>query len=371
MNTLKVPYSYLQHQFGVGERKRILAAIEEVALTGDFTLGRSVGEFEKKFAGLCQAEYAVAMNSGTAALIGILHALGIGQGDEVITVPNSFVATAAAIDVVGARIVFVDVDDQYLMDVGRIEDAITACTKAILPVHLTGSPADMKRILEIASRHNLHVVEDAAQAVCAELDGKRAGTFGIAAEFSFHPLKNLNGWGDAGAVVTNDRKIAERIAKWRNHGMKNRDEIEFFACNERMHSTAAAVLNCLIGQAEDITEKRIANAALYDALLKPLHPKVLLPPRPANKRSVYHTYVIRVPSGHRDMLQKFLQTRGIETKVHYPLPIHVQEAARHRGYGWGDFPHCERQAREILTLPVHQYLTEEQIRHVAESIRKF
>ncbi|MEK7567164.1 MAG: DegT/DnrJ/EryC1/StrS family aminotransferase, partial [Patescibacteria group bacterium] len=264
------------------------------------------------------------------------------------------------------------VDDQYQIDVNRIEGAITRRTKAILPVHLTGCPADMSAINDIAEKRNLHVVEDAAQAVCAEVDGKRVGHLGIAGEFSFHPLKNLNGWGDAGAVVTNHKWLADKIAKWRNHGMKNRDEVEFFSYNERMHSTAAAVLNCLVGHAEDITEKRIANAALYDKLLLPMSRFVALPPRPKNKKQVYHTYVIRVLDGKRDDLQKFLlEEKGIDTKVHYPIPIHLQEAARHLGYRHGDFPNCERQSREILTLPVHQYLTEDQIVYVAESISDF
>ena len=372
MNKLKVPYSYLKMQFGDEERKRILKAIEDVAEEGDFTLGRSVGEFEEKFAALCRAKYAVGMNSGTAALIAILEALGIGSGDEVITVPNSFIATAAAIDLVKARVVFVDVDDQYQIDVNRIEGAITSRTKAILPVHLTGCPADMAAINDIAERRNLYVVEDAAQAVCAEIDGKSVGHLGIGGEFSFHPLKNLNGWGDAGAVVTDHKWLRDKVAKWRNHGMKNRDEVEFFSVNERMHSTAAAVLNCLMGHAEDITEKRIANAALYDRLILPMSGFVALPPRQKNKKQVYHTYVIRVLDGKRDGLQKFLlEERGIDTKVHYPIPIHLQEAASHLGYRPGDFPNCERQSLEILTLPVHQYLTAVQIIYVAESIADF
>ncbi len=372
MSKIKVPYSYLTTQFCKEKRAEILAAIDKVAKRGDFTLGRSVGEFEEKFAALCRAKYAIGLNSGTAALIAILEALEIGPGDEVITVPNSFIATAAAIDLVKARVVFVDVDEQYQIDVSKIEKAITGRTKAILPVHLTGCPADMTAINNIAERRNLYVVEDAAQAVCAEVDGKRVGHLGIAGEFSFHPLKNLNGWGDAGAVVTDHKWLADKVAKWRNHGMKNRDEVEFFSVNERMHSTAAAVLNCLVGHAEDITEKRIANAALYDELLKPFHPHVVLPPRPANKKQVYHTYVIRVLDGKRDELQKFLlEERGIDTKVHYPIPIHLQEAAGHLGYKLGDFPNCERQSFEILTLPVHQYLTKAQIVYVAECIADF
>lgn len=371
MSEIKVPYSYLKMQFGRDERKRILYEIEKVAEAGDFTLGGIVGEFEKCFASLCRAKYAVGMNSGTAALIAILEALEIGPGDEVITVPNSFIATAASIDLVGAKVVFVDVDDQYQIDVNRIEDAITRRTKAILPVHLTGCPADMTAINYIAEKRNLYVVEDSAQAVCAEINGKRVGSLGIAGEFSFHPLKNLNGWGDAGAVVTNHKWLAEKVAKWRNHGMKNRDEVEFFSVNERMHSTAAAVLNCLVGHAEDITKKRIANAELYDALLRPLFPMIVLPPRPANKRQVYHTYVVRVAGAYRDELQKFLQEKGVETKVHYPISLHLQEAARHLGYKKGDFPNCERQGEEILTLPVHQYLITEQIAYVAECIKEF
>ena len=363
---MKVPYSYLDKQF-VG-REDLIDEIRALVKTGQFTLGPAVERFEENFAKFCGVKYAIGMNSGTDALIMILRALGIGPGDEVITVPNSFFATAAAIDVVGAKVVFVDVNDEYLMDPEKLEGAINSKTKAIMPVQWGGNMADMPAICKIAKKYGLYVIEDAAQAVDADINGKKAGAWGYAAGFSFHPLKNLNGWGDGGMVTTNDKKLAEKLKLLRNHGLKDRDHCEFFAYNCRLHSIQAVLLNKLLEDIVLISDKRIVNANLYYELLSGVD-GVTLPPRRENVRRIYHTFIIQVEK--RDELVKFLEANEIEVKVHYPIPLHLQKAARHLGYKKGDFPNCEKQAKRIMTLPVHQFLTQDQIFFVAEKIKEF
>jgi len=382
---MKVEYSYLLQQFEVkeGEVKvkyvdlpkqanveAILTDIKEILLkTGQFTLGQPVAEFEARFAGLCKTKYAVGLNSGTDALFLALKALNIGSGDEVITAPNSFFATAAVIAIAGAKPVFVDVNNEYNIDAELIERAITHRTKAILPVHLTGNPADMPRIMNIARRHNLHVIEDAAQAVSATIDGQPTGSFGIAGGFSFHPLKNLNVWGDGGITTTNSRELSDRLRLLRNHGLKNRDEVEVFAYNSRLDTLQAIVANRLLSVLDAITDARIKNAKTYDDGLSDLTDHITLPPRKSNVKQVFHTYVIL--AGERNKLGAYLAEKGIETKVHYPVPLHLQPASRYLGYQEGDFPVCEAQAKSILTLPVHQHLTDDQVTYVIDNVRKF
>jgi dTDP-3-amino-2,3,6-trideoxy-4-keto-D-glucose/dTDP-3-amino-3,4,6-trideoxy-alpha-D-glucose/dTDP-2,6-dideoxy-D-kanosamine transaminase len=334
-----------------------------------FIMGPEVEVFERNFAALCGTPYALGLNSGTDALFLALKALGIAAGDEVITAPNSFVASTGAIIAVGAKPVFVDVAADYNIDVRRIEGAITEKTKAILPIHLTGNPADMGAIMEIARKHSLYVVEDAAQAVMASIDGKRVGSFGDAGCFSLHPLKNLNACGDGGLLTTNSQEVHDRVRLLRNHGLKNRDEIEVFGYNSRLDTLQAVVANYALGQLESITDRRVRNAHSYDSLLQELHDFIVIPPRRENVEQVFHTYVIRVK--RRDDLVHFLNDRGVETKIHYPLPIHLQKPCRELGYKEGDFPVCEAQAEEILSLPVHHHLTDDQIGYVVELINKF
>lgn len=382
---MKVEYSYLLEQFKVEEGKTkvkyvdlpkqanveaILSDIKELLLkTGQFTLGQPVTEFEAKFAKLCKTKYAIGVNSGTDALFLTMKALNIGSGDEVITAPNSFIATAGAIANAGARPVFVDVNDEYNIDADLIERAITPRTKAIMPVHLTGNPADLLRIMEIANRYNLYVIEDACQAVAASIDGQPVGSFGIAGCFSFHPLKNLNVWGDGGIIVTNSKELFDRIVLMRNHGLKGRDEVEFFAYNSRLDSIHAIVANQLLNVLDAITDTRIRNAKTYDDALSDMVNYITIPPRKSKVRQVYHTYVIQ--ARERNKLGAYLAEKGIEAKVHYPIPIHLQEASKYLGYKEGDFPVCEAQAKSILTLPVHQHLTEDQIGYVIDTIWKF
>lgn len=364
---MKVKYSYLDAQFT--DCEEILESIRELLRTGKFTLGPAVEEFEKRFATLCKTRFAIGVNSGTDALLLILRALEIGPGDEVITVPNSFIATTAAIALAGATPVFVDVREDYNIDPELIERAITPRTKAILPVHLTGNPADMPRITEIAARRGLHVIEDAAQAIGAAIDGQPVGSWGIAAGFSLHPLKNLNVWGDGGVVVTNSDEVARKVALLRNHGLKDRDEVEMFGYNSRLDTLQAIVACHLLKNLENITSSRIRNAESYDRALSDMRGAITLPPRKSNVRQVYHTYVIQARD--RDRLSAFLADRDIRVKVHYPIPIHLQPATRHFGYKPGDFPVCESQTRSILTLPVHQHMTPEEINYVADQVSRF
>ena len=367
MTERRVPYSYLAAQFKNPEK--LFGAIKRVVERGDFTLGQEVAILEKKAASICNTKFAVGVNSGTDALFLILKALNIGLGDEVITAPNSFLATTGAIVQTGGVPIYVDVLDTYMMNPALIEDKITPRTKAIMPVHLTGCPADMDPILEIARKHNLFVIEDAAQAIGAKYKAKPVGSMGIAAGFSFHPLKNINGWGDGGMITTNSEELYEKLKLLRNHGLKDRDHCVFFAYNARLDTIQAAIILELIDHLPTITEKRISLAKIYDQALSTIGPDVRVPPRSSEIRQVFHTYVIQVTS--REELMKYLLDHGIETKIHYPMPIHLQEAAKKYGYHLGDFPVCEKQAAQIITLPLNQHLTEEDVFTVCDRVRSF
>ncbi len=262
-----------------------------------------------------------------------------------------------------------DVNDEYNMDPDLLEDAITPKTRAIIPVHLTGSPANMPKIMDIANKHNLYVIEDAAQAINASIDGKATGSFGISGCFSLHPLKNLNVWGDGGVIVTDSKELHDKLMLLRNHGEKNRDECVFWGYNSRLDTLQAIVANRLMNDLEDITNTRIRNARIYDEALSELSDYVTLPPRKSSVKQVFHTYVIRVKD--RNKLYRYLLENGIEAKIHYPIPLHLQEASRYLGYKEGDFPVCEAQARSIITLPVHQHLTDDQLAYVIDTMRKF
>ncbi len=363
----RVPYSYLSRQFA--EIDPILEDIRALVQSGDFTLGKPVEEFEARFAKLIGVKHAVGVGSGTDALFLALKAIGVGAGDEVITAANTFVATAGAIETAGARIVFVDSDEKGVIDPRLVEKAITKKTKAIMPVHWAGQPADMPAIMNIAEKRGLRVIEDACQAIGSAVDGRNTGSIGLMGGFSLHPLKNLNVWGDGGIVTTNSTEMRDKLRLLRNHGMSTRDEYAAYAYNSRLDSLQAVVGNHLIRDFEWITETRIANARRLDAALGRLEGRVTLPPRDPRERHVYHLYQFRAE--RRDELLKFLVARGIEAKVHYPIPLHLQPASRPLGYRKGDFPNAERQAAESLTLPVHQHLTEEEMEHMISSIEEF
>lgn len=366
MSDVKVRYSYLPEQFE--QVDEILDLFREFVPTGDFTLGKPLTEFEGRFAEMIGVKHAIGVGSGTDALKIPLKALGCEPGDEVITTANTFIATVGAINETGARTVFVDCNDTFCMDVDQVEAAITPKTKAILPVHLTGYATDMPALMEIAERHGLAVVEDACQGILSQVDGKNAGSFGNAAGYSLHPLKNLNVWGDGGVTVTDDDELAARIRLLRNHGLRNRDEIELLGYNSRLDTLQAVVGNWLIGQVHDITNKRIENAARLDAGLADI-PGIRIPPRPNRFRPVYHLYIVFAE--RRDELYRFCEDRGIECKVHYPIPLYQQDGLKQFGYKAGDFPVADRQANEIITFPADQHITFEQVDYVVETVREF
>jgi aminotransferase EvaB len=363
---MHVRYSPLAQQFA--EVDEVFAEIRALVASGDFTLGKPVGEFEAQFAKTLGVRHAVGVGSGTDALKLPLKALGLGHGDEVITCANTFWATAGAIAEVGARPVFVDTDDSFCLDPALIEAAIGPRTKAIMPVHLTGDAADMPRILEIAKRHRLPVVEDGCQSLMGELDGKRVGTFGIAAGFSMHPLKIINVWGDAGIVVTDDDDMAAKLRLLRNHGLKNRDEMVVLGYNTRLDSLQAVVGKWILRQIGDIVRKRAENAAYFDAGLRDV-PGIRLPPRNPRVKNVYLLYVIF--ADRRDELLAFCLKRGIEAKIHYPIPLYLQEGLRFLGHKPGDFPATDRHAREMITFPVDQHLSRAELDSVIAAVRDF
>jgi len=364
---MQVKYSYLDQQFA--EVDAHFQDLRELVASGEFTLGPFVEAFEKKFAAYIGVKHAIGTNTGTGALILSLKAVGVQPGSEVITVANTFIATVGAIIAAGARPVFVDCDERYQIDVSKIEAAITPKTAAILPVHWAGCPPEMDKILEIANRRGIPVVEDACPAVGAKINGRFAGTFGKVNAFSMHPLKPLNVWGDGGIIVTNDDKAAEFLRLYRNHGLLDRDHIEIWGVNERLQPFQAVVGSRVLDTIEGLVMARIRNAQQFDEGLKGLESWIRPPYRPLGYREVYQLYL--VTAKRRDELVKYLVERGVEAKVHYPIPIHLQNAARDLGYKRGDFPICERQAEEIVTLPAHQHITQEQIDYTLSCIREF
>ena len=365
--SLKIPYVNLAAQHA-GLKVELLEAVEADLEKGNFILGEEVSQFEKRFSELCGVPYAVGVNSGTDALILALRVLGVGEGDEVITVPNSFVATAACIRLVDARPVFVDVRNDYNMDPERLERAVNRRTKAIIPVHLTGRPADMDPILALAGRKGIPVVEDAAQAVLAEYRGRRVGSFGTLGCFSMHPLKTLNACGDGGVLTTSDSRIYEELKVLRNLGLKDRNQCLRWSGNSRLDTIQAAMLLVKLKYLETWTGKRRANAAFYQRKLSGVA-GLSVPQDQPFERAVYHAFVILCD--RRDELKEFLKARGIETAVHYPIPIHLQEAAKELGHRRGDFPVAERQAQRILSLPIYPELMEIDQEYIVSNVRQF
>lgn len=363
----RVPFSYLDRQFA--DIDTYLNDLKEFVLTGDFTLGKELEKFETNFAQVVRTRHAIGVGTGTDALSISLKMLGIGIGDEVITTPMTFIATVGSIVAVGAKPVFVDSEDGFVIDPAKIEAAITQKTKALLPVHYGGNASNMPLIMEIAKKYNLFVVEDACQAFYASIDGHLVGSWGSAAGYSFHPLKNLNVWSDAGMITVNDDDLAKKIRLYRNHGLINRDEVEIFGINSRFDTLQAVIANRLLSQAEFITNKRIANAQFFDNAFSELHDFIKVPIRRRGVKHVFHLYIIRVID--RNRLLNYLNENGIEAKVHYPIPLHLQKASKVLGYKKGDFPICEEDCENIITLPVHQHLTDEELMYVVEKVREF
>ena len=363
----QVRFSYLEEQFA--DLDDYLADIRALVRSGELTLGKAVQEFEERFAALCGLPYAIGVGSGTDALILSLKVLGIGPGDEVITTPMTFIATVGAIVMTGARPVFVDSEDGFVIDPSKIEAAITPRTKAIVPVHYTGNVADMPAIMEVAQRHHLVVVEDACQAIGAALDGQSVGSWGETACFSLHPLKNINVWGDGGIIVTRSKELAERLRLFRNHGLVHRDESAVFGCNSRLDALQAVIGSRLIRQAAFITQQRIVHAARYDAALAELGDAVQVPRRRPGVKHVFHLYLVRVKE--RDALLAHLHRRGVEAKIHYPTPVHLQGAGKTLGYRAGDFPVAEADGARSITLPAHQHLSAADIDYTIDQVRSF
>jgi len=363
---VKVPFVDLKAQYD-GIKNEMDAAIGSVVSQSAFIGGKYVDDFEREFARFCGCEYAVGVSSGTSALHLALVAMGVGPGDEVITVANTFMATAEAITHAGARVVLVDMNpDTYCIDTSEIEAAITPKTKAIIPVHLFGQMADMKPILDVAKRHSLFVVEDAAQAQGAEYRGKRAGSYGHATGFSFYPAKNLGAYGDAGAVVTNDKEVADRVRLYANHGRRSATDHAVEGFNARLDAIQAAVLSAKLPHLEAWNRMRQEAADRYDTMLAGLD--VTTPRRAPDAKHIFHLYVIRMKD--RDRVKQQLADKGVACGLHYPIPVHLLDAYKYLGKPEGSYPATEAAAHEILSLPMYAEITEEQQQYVADCIKE-
>ena len=345
-------------------QQAMLGVIEK----SDFILGKELEAFEKEFAEYCGVKYAIGLDNGTSALEMALRAYDIGDGDEVITSAHTFIATASAIAFTGARPVLVDIDPEtYNLNPNLIESTITDKTKAIMPVHIYGQTADMDKIMDIAQRYGLIVIEDACQAHGAKYKGNRVGSIGHAAAFSFYPGKNLGAYGDGGMLVTNDEEIEDKVKMLRNYGQKEKYNHLFLAYNRRLDNIQAAILRVKLKRLDNWNEARRCAAILYSELLADTD--LILPYCASYAEHIYHLYVIRTTK--RDNLQTFLKTKGISTGIHYPIPVHQQKAYEYLKYNKGDLPITEQYASEFLSLPMFPEITEEQIYYIVENIKSF
>jgi dTDP-4-amino-4,6-dideoxygalactose transaminase len=362
-----IPFVDLKSQYQ-NIQFEILQQLEEICQNSNFVLGPFVKKFEDNFSNYIGTEYCLALNSGTSAVQLAVQSL-ISPGDEVITIPNTFIATSEAVTAAGGKIVFTDIcEDSYTMDPEKLETTITPKTKVIIPVHLFGQPADMDPILEIAQKHHISVVEDAAQAHGAEYKGKKAGTLSDAAAFSFYPGKNLGAYGEAGAVTSDSEKIAEFVRMYRDHGSREKYIHEFEGHNMRMEAFQGGILSVKLKYLDKWNDNRRAHAKLYNELLKDISP-VITPSEMEYAKHVYHLYVIRVPD--REKLYHYLNENGIASGFHYKYPLHLQKAYQSLGYKSGDFPVTENVMNEIISLPMYPELTGKQIEYVADHIRIF
>ena len=365
---MKVPFLDLKSQYqSISEE--IDTALRQVMHATAFSGGPFVERFEAQFATFCQCSHAIGVGSGTEALWLALLALGIGRGDEVITVPNTFIATVEAVSLCGATPVFVDVDEQsYTMNPDLLEEAITPRTKAVIPVHLYGQAADMAPIMEIARKHGLYVIEDACQAHGAEYQGRRAGSIGDAGCFSFYPGKNLGAYGEAGGVVTNNPELAAKVRMLRDHGQSRKYHHQVIGVNSRMDGLQGAVLGVKLRHLPKWNEERRRRAELYREQLSGVD-GVFLPREMDYAQHIYHIFAVRVRN--RDALMAALTEKGVGCGIHYPVPVHLQEAYSFMGMKKGQFPVAEKCADEVMSLPMFAELTEEQIEYVAYEIKSF
>lgn len=361
-----IPYVNLKKQW-LENKKELLPIITRIIETGLYIGGNEVEKFEKKILKYTGTKYAVALNSGTDALTIGLHLIGVKKNDEVITPPNSFIASTAAIVHLGAKPVFADVLIDQNIDPNEIEKKITSKTKAIMPVHLTGRVSKMDKIMKLANKYKLTVIEDCAQSIGSKYLGQYSGSFGKIGCFSTHPLKNLNSFGDGGFITTNNKTIYEMAKSLSNHGIYNRNIVKNFGYVSRMDNIQAGILNFKIGKLNEIIKKRRDHAKLYINGIKSKN--IILPTEHKNEFNTYHTFVIQLEK--RDSLKKYLFNKGIETAVHYPIPIHMQPAAKSLRHKKGDFKITERQSKNILSLPIHQNLKKSDIHKIINEINSF
>ena len=368
MKMLKVPFVDLKAQYS-SIKTEIDVAISTVVENTTFIGGQIIEEFEEDFANLYGVKNCISVANGTDSLYIIMKMLGIGKGDEVITVVNSWISSSETISQTGATPVFVDINSKfYSIDEEQIEAAITPKTKAIIPVHLHGQMCNMDKIMKIAHKHGLLVIEDCAQAHFSEFKGKRAGTFGIAGSFSFYPGKNLGAYGDAGCIITNNNELAQKCRMYARHGALKKHQHQIEGINSRMDGIQAAILKVKLSYILDWTKNRIVNANLYDSYLRKID-EIIIPERREDTMHTFHLYVIR--TSRRDELKEFLFSYGIDTAIHYPTSLHNLPAYAYLGHEPNDFPKSNAAQSQILSLPMYPELTEKQIEYVANAIQKF
>ena len=364
---MKIKYNYLDKEFR--NPKNIFLDWKKLIKTSDFTLGHKVEEFEKKIGKFLKIKYIISTNNGTDALKLSLKSLGIKKGDEVITVCNSFYASVGAIVAVGAKPVFVDSDDRYQINVNSITKMINKRTKAIMPVHWGGASPDMKKVMQIAKKFKLKVIEDACMGIGGTVLGKSPGSFGDISAFSMHPLKSLNVMGDGGFVGTNNKSIYDWLKKYRNHGMIDRDRISFWGENYRLQPLQAIVAINQLKKLQYVINIRNKNARFLDRQLIKLYPNVKIPLRPKGFRETFALYMACF--NKRDQLRKYLSKKGVETKIHYPIPLHLQEPSKKFNYQKNDFPISEKQSKTLITIPVHQFLNQKHMKYIYDLIKNF
>jgi dTDP-4-amino-4,6-dideoxygalactose transaminase len=365
---LKINHNYLSKQFI--NYKSILKKISKVVLNNDFTLGSKVDEFELKIKKLLRSKYVVAVGSGTDAIMLSLKAIGVKEGDEVITTPYTFYATIGAIVTAGAKPVFVDVQEDYNMDPNNIIKKITKKTKAIVVVHWSGRICDMKSINKISKKFKIPIVEDACHAILAKQGGVYAGNFGEFGCFSMHPLKNLNIWGDGGFILTNKKNNYEKMMLLRNHGLVGRNINKIFGYNSRLDTIQAVVAIELLKKIKFITKKRIQNSLYLDSKLRNIF-FIQIKNRQRSNIEVFHLYEIRTKAKYRNDLVNYLRKKSIDAKIHYPVPMHLQPAAKYLKYTKGDFPISESIANTTISLPVHEFISRKDLDYISNSITEF
>ncbi len=362
---MRVPFVNLGLQYK-NYRKEIIKAFDKISLKGNYILGKDLKAFEKEFASFCGTRFAIGLGNGSDAITFSLISLNIGKGDEVIIPANSFVATAWTVANTGAKIVYADVNNDLNIDPKSVEKLITQKTKAIIPVHLTGKICKINDILSIAKKNNIHVIEDSAQSVGAKFKNKTSGSFGITGCFSLHPLKNLHVHGDGGILTTNNKKIYEFILKLRNHGLKNRDECEFWGYNSRLDNIQAAIARIKLKNLKHINDRFRKIARVYN---KAFENYFEVPEDDPDRKSIYHRYIIKY--NKRNNLKKFLLSKGIETKINYPIPLHLQQASKKMKVNRENLRKTEYLSKRILSLPIYYELTDNQINYVIKSINSY